>query len=436
MTVVLRAGFGRAAITPQLGSPMAGYLARVKGAQGVHDQLSAHAAVFEQGPLRAAVLNLDLLEVTEEICREIRRRAEGALGIPGDNLLICATHTHSGPAVSKKFGFDGNESTVDRIISGAVLALEEAQGKFQAVEVKRGRAALAGVAKNRRTLEETPDPAVQAVGFYAGAELVGCLVNFGLHPTVLGAENLEYSADYPGFLRRAVARQHPGCCTLVLTGAAGNVNIGYSADASALGEQIDFRTFTKAEEVGTTIAQAALNALGDGVSCTEPFLQVVSGRVPLPLKHLPTLDELGLSLAELRERRQALPPESSEAKQLSIEEVYLTVLQASLEDYKAEGRSELDVPLQALAVGDTVLVGIPGEPFAELGLSIKEGWEPAQVLVVAYANGYFGYFPTMEAFQEGGYEAETSVFHPSAIQVLTTEARRLIAAVLGKLGLG
>ena len=49
MTVVLRAGFGRAAITPQLGSPMAGYLARVKGAQGVHDQLSAHAAVFEQG---------------------------------------------------------------------------------------------------------------------------------------------------------------------------------------------------------------------------------------------------------------------------------------------------------------------------------------------------------------------------------------------------
>lgn len=295
---------------------------------------------------------------------------------------------------------------------------------------------MAGVAKNRRTLEETPDPAVQAVGFYAGAELVGCLVNFGLHPTVLGAENLEYSADYPGFLRRAVARQHPGCCTLVLTGAAGNVNIGYSADASALGEQIDFRTFTKAEEVGTTIAQAALNALGDGVSCTEPFLQVVSGRIPLPLKHLPTLDELGLSLAELRERRQALPPESSEAKQLSIEEVYLTVLQASLEDYKAEGRSELDVPLQALAVGDTVLVGIPGEPFAELGLSIKEGWEPAQVLVVAYANGYFGYFPTMEAFQEGGYEAETSVFHPSAIQVLTTEARRLIAAVLGKLGLG
>ena len=75
MTVVLRAGFGRAAITPQLCSPMAGYLACVKGAQGVHDQLSAQAAVFGQDPLRAAVLNLDLLEVTEEICREIRRRA-------------------------------------------------------------------------------------------------------------------------------------------------------------------------------------------------------------------------------------------------------------------------------------------------------------------------------------------------------------------------
>ena len=138
----------------------------------------------------------------------------------------------------------------------------------------------------------------------------------------------------------------------MLIGAAGNVNIGYSADASAFGEQIDFRTFTKAEEVGTTIAQAARNALGDGVSCTEPFLQVVSGRIPLPLKHLPTLDELGRSLAELRERRQALPPESSEAKQLSIEEVYLSVLLASLEDYMAYCRRDLVVPLLALFAVD------------------------------------------------------------------------------------
>ena len=105
------------------------------------------------------------------------------------------------------------------------------------------------------------------------------------------------------------------------------------------------------------------------------------------------------------------------------------MLLASLEDYRAEGQRELPVPLQALALGEIVLVGIPGEPFAELGRAIKEGWDAVQVLVVGYANGYFGYFPTWEAFQEGGYEAETSVFHPRAPQVLTAEARRLIEQI-------
>ncbi len=429
MTVILRAGFGRAEITPQLGLPMAGYLARTGGAQGVHDELQAHAAVFEQGPQRAALLNLDLLEVPEEICQKIRGRAEAALGIPGDHLFICATHTHSGPALSKKFGFDGQESTIERIVSGSVLALEKAQARLGEVQVKRGAAAVPGVAKNRRTLEETPDPVVQTVGFYAAGELVGCLVNFGLHPTVLGAENLEYTADYPGFLRRAVEGQHPQCCTLMLTGAAGNINIGYSADASALGEQIDFRTFAKAEEVGTSLAHAALAALREGVVCTRPFLRVLTDKVPLPLKELPTAAELRSSLAELQERKGAFPPESPEAKELSIGEVYLTMLLASLEDYRAEGQRELPVPLQALALGEIVLVGIPGEPFAELGRAIKEGWDAVQVLVVGYANGYFGYFPTWEAFQEGGYEAETSVFHPRAPQVLTAEARRLIEQI-------
>ena len=65
---------------------------------------------------------------------------------------------------------------------------------------------------------------------------------------------------------------------------------------------------------------------------------------------------------------------------------------------------------------------------------MKDGWPTTQVMVVGYANGSVGYMPTSSAHQEGGYEAETTVFHPSMADVLVREARRLIGNLLAQEG--
>ena len=425
------AGFGSASITPELGTPMAGYAARTQGAQGIHDNLYAHVAVFEQDAQRAVIVNLDLVEVTEDICGSICKKVLELAGVPEDQVFVCATHTHSGPVVSERFGCTANDETVKRIVSGVGQALGEALENRRDVLVKRNVALLRGVAKNRRTLQETPDPALAVLGFYTGENLVGCIVNYALHATVLGAENLEFSADYPGYVREFIRQQHPGCHTLFLNGAAGNVNIGYSADASALGERIDFRTFEKAEEVGRVIAHAALSVLSEGALVEPLALEVASTKVLLPLKDLPTVQALESQIADLREAQKRLAPEGSQARNLKIQEVYLECIHSAVKRYGIEGRSELAAAMKGLAIGDAFLVGIPGEPFSELGLEIKQGWDPERVvMVVGYANGSFGYFPTEEAFLDGGYEAETSVFQPVVGSVLVDQARRLIERLI------
>jgi hypothetical protein len=72
----------------------------------------------------------------------------------------------------------------------------------------------------------------------------------------------------------------------------------------------------------------------------------------------------------------------------------------------AEGTQAAEV--QALGIGEHLLVGMPGELFAALGLAVKQAAYPWWALVVGLANGMVGYVPTREAFNRGGYETTLS----------------------------
>ena len=84
------------------------------------------------------------------------------------------------------------------------------------------------------------------------------------------------------------------------------------------------------------------------------------------------------------------------------------------------GPAAFRLPVTAAAIDDVALIGLPGEPFTGIGRALKEaaGW--ALVLPCCITNGYEGYFPMQEAYDEGGYEARSSIFAPGV-------AERLIA---------
>ncbi|MBP3337087.1 MAG: hypothetical protein J6L59_01620, partial [Clostridia bacterium] len=74
------------------------------------------------------------------------------------------------------------------------------------------------------------------------------------------------------------------------------------------------------------------------------------------------------------------------------------------------GPKEYVLTLTALKIGDVAFLGIPGEPFTELGVEIKKAEGFKMIMPCALTNGSAGYFPVKSAFDEGGYEARTSSY--------------------------
>src|SRR5580704_13826714 len=96
----LQAGFATANITPPLDLELAGFGPFMeRRATAIHDPLLAHAMVLAAEGKRFAIVSCDLLAVSQELTQSVRRQVEAGTGIPGPHIMVCATHTHSGPAV-------------------------------------------------------------------------------------------------------------------------------------------------------------------------------------------------------------------------------------------------------------------------------------------------------------------------------------------------
>ena len=115
----MRAGRSRIDITPAEGVPMGGYVARTKGAEGIHDPLFARALVLDDGEGRVALVSADLCALDVAVAREVRQCIAQRTGIPADHVLLALTHTHAGPLVATR-----------RIGEQSAAYLETLQGKL------------------------------------------------------------------------------------------------------------------------------------------------------------------------------------------------------------------------------------------------------------------------------------------------------------------
>jgi len=94
----LKAGAAVVDITPPLGIKMEGYIVE-RVARDVHDPLLAKALVLDCSDATLVVVVCDLIGVERKCLDEAKRRIYERTGIPPTNVLICCTHTHTGPDV-------------------------------------------------------------------------------------------------------------------------------------------------------------------------------------------------------------------------------------------------------------------------------------------------------------------------------------------------
>jgi hypothetical protein len=213
---------------------------------------------------------------------------------------------------------------------------------------------------------------------------------------------------------------------MFVNGTQGNISMGHSSELSAIGIITPGRTFEKAAALGHKLADATLYAL-PAISAVESLeLGIANTVINFPLKELPAIEEAALAYREAEETLAQLALDAAPTDRLMKAKSQL--LYASITNFYAVETAPLDghlpVELQAIRIADAVFLAIPAEVFVEIGLELKR-MALHKTYIVGIANGYIGYFPTLSAHSDGGYEVVSSKIAPQSESILYREALRL-----------
>jgi len=429
MPTKLRAGASKTDITPEGSVALAGFKARQGLSQGVHDRLYVSTLLLDNGEKKLAIISGDIIGLDSDFVAEARDLIAGKINIPAGNVMITATHTHSGPlTVDASYG-DKNKSYLSLLKSRMLKTIVMAEKNMRAACIGIGTGRVKGVGVNRRDLQNGITDTCLGVIMVKDRmdNIFAVLANYCCHPTVLGPDNLLISADYPGYLREGLEKRWgKDVVILFANGVCGDVNPGHSAEVSALGGYISGRTFERAQELGKILADSAASMKISHLS-DEVRLATASKRIKAHLRNFPSPEEAEKAL---KAKQNALA--GKEGKKLDaarVDLLYAELLLAKARERKTVKEDWLEMEIQSLKIGDTVLLGLPVELFVEVGLSIKRKSPFKNTFMVGYANGYMGYVPSEKAWGEGGYETAVARFIPRTAGKIEAESVKMLSLI-------
>lgn len=385
---MIHAGAAIVDITPTSGLPMSGFAARTLPAKGAHDGLTARAVVVGE----TAIVVADVIGLDAGMSARIRKRCV----LPAENIVVAALHTHGGPvSMAGRLSLAADPAYLERLEDACVAAIDKAAQARRPAQVTAGQGRDPGVARNRRHPGgpvDTSLPMLRICG--EDGAMIAVVTAYACHPVVLGADNLNWTADYPHFVRQALEEVYPGAVALFMTGCVGDANTGHSAHASITLSANQDRTFEAAERIGRKVAEAALRA---GERPVSDLAGARNGKVTLGF-----------------ERREMETPAALEqrwrAEALTAEPAYRPLLRYWA-DWAKTIAPIVPEPIAArvtvLNWGGVPIVALPGEIFAETALSIRAALSPDKpTFVIGFADDNPGYIPPASEFRFGGYEVD------------------------------
>lgn len=386
----LKAGVAKVDITPPTGVRMWGYFDRLAGAKGTLDPLYARVLVLEAGEKRLALVDLDLGRTFGLASLErLRAAARQSSGI--SYTLVQATHTHAGPVIMDDYP-SGPPAWETAAIEKIGKAIEEAHAHAAAAQLGTGYGATY-IGYNRRrvnpdgtvtmfwnnpthvpTAPVDPTVSVLRVDTAEGKPLA-VLVNYSCHAVVLGPDNLQFSADFPGVMTKTVEQAFgstPPLC-FFLQGAPGDIN---TFDAAVpLEENAIARRDWSGQHLGEEAARVAREIHTQ--AAVQPSLDFVEDALPFHLRW------------------------NAEKFQRTMMTVFGKDF---LNNFAAQTREDWQLPVATVLINKRIaLMTMPGEPFVEFQMNWRDRCPVPDAFFLGYANGYYGYFPTLKAASEGGY---------------------------------
>ena len=431
----LQAGFSRVDVTPMLGIGIAGYYVP-RFADGVLDPLQINALALSCGDARVVLMSIDHCGIVKEVLNPMIDHVCQSTGLPREAVYIHSTHTHTGPflnyAPTDPLEIEYAQTVTRKFADAAKLALDDLKparmgwgiGEAPNIAfVRRFRMKDGSVRTNPGV--DNPDilhpigdvdERVNVLRFdRADDSLV--LVNFGNHPDVVGG--CKISADWPGFLRQTVEKALPGTKCLFFNGAQGDVNhVNVHPRGGYLNDMfMDFddvaRGYKHARYMGRVVAAGVLQSFDKVKYVDVDTIRFAQKCIDVPA-NLPTPADLPeakrINQLHLAGRDNELPYSGM---------MLTTVVADAARKVRLEhGPDSFRMPLSAIAIGPVAMFGIPGEPFTGVGRALKEAEGFELVLPTCNTNAKEGYFPMLECYEEGGYEAGSSNFKAGVAELI------------------
>ncbi|MCY2962074.1 MAG: hypothetical protein NT069_00215 [Planctomycetota bacterium] len=392
----LRAGVAKVDITPSVkgGLEFSGHRRIV---DKVRDPLRAGVLVLDDGATKAAIVTLDTVGAWDDMVKLARERIEAQTGVPAANILIAASHNHSGP------GFGADSDWGRGLIDKLGTAARQAADSMRTVTIGYGedkisfginrRKVIDGRAVFRLNPDGPNDPRVKVLRFDDGKSLtpVAVIMHAVCHPCFFtwGDKGTtpypngypKLSADFPGeaqtFVEMCYGQQ---TSALFLQGCAGDIRPNLPGFPYRCADESDIQW------AGRDLGCAVVRSLAANVTREQ-------------LKNRPKHYPIRVANAIV-----SLP--GKEKRELA--------------------------ELQALKIGPYLLLTMPGEPMVNYGFRLERAIADRAIpIIVGYANGNLGYIATADAYTEGGYEPNTSKLLPEAEEAILAELSELTDKVVG-----
>lgn len=419
----LTAGVATVDISPDIGHELAGYPHFTRPNNGVHDPLMASCLYLNDGTTQTAIVTMDLLFFSKHNVTIVRKSVTQRCDIPSENIMISCSHTHSGPWASGKLDEDSLLGGTQSEDKEYVLELNEklidliCRAKAGSFVAKVGSGATRcgaekGIGGNRRDKNGVCDPSVNVISIKdLSGRIRGVFANYTLHPTFLHEDSTVVSADYPGYMRTYIKKAFPD--------AVFGFSQGTSGDQSSRYFRVG-QSFDEADRVGSELGRSVECVVASMNFSDQVSIRTANRTVPLELREIPGVEEAEARRARDREgynrlveqKASYLQIQNANVKMLGAEDLYGYAVMANRNLSIDLVENERDPEIMGIAIGDTLIVGLPGEIFVSFGLTIKKNAGFGLCIVSELANGCMpGYVCTKEAIAEGGYEADTSLVH-------------------------
>ncbi len=403
----LKAGYGKADITPTEPVFLGGYDMRSAPSDGIHgnDRLYARALAFETGGARILFVEADVIGIRGHDAW--RKKISEATGIPVASILLGDVHNHAAPSPSPKL-----ENNFERQFEKSLLAAaKQAVAGLQPVRIAAGDG-HSRIAVNRRkviradidspvTFDEnnvsqsfgkakTADPvmihefpgvvrlganpggpiddAVQVVRIDSAAgKPLAVMIHYACHGTSLGGRNSKISGEWMGRMQEYVENQFPGVGSIYLQGAAGDINPRVVGGLDGYQDNIEV-TRALGEEIGREVTRVYRTLTPEKSAATRFQMEMAEIRLPRQYREL-------------------------------------------FDDFK---NTAVSVPTTVVRLGDLTWTTFPGEMFHAIGKQVKASSPATHAHLMGYTNGSIGYFPERRAYGEGGYEVSRTHLDPAA----------------------